>query len=65
MAYHMLLVKPEHRDLAPRLTQALQDLASHDKGQQALQDLGMSGWATPKDDEINMLLMLHQRYMSK
>ncbi|MFM2057395.1 MAG: hypothetical protein RLY71_1780 [Pseudomonadota bacterium] len=65
MAYHILLVKPEHRDLAPRLTQALLELAGHEKGQQALQDLGMSGWTTPKDDEINMLLMLHQRYMSK
>ena len=65
MAYHMLLVQPKHRDMAPRLSQALLGLASHDKGQQALQDLGMSGWTAPKDDEINMLLMLYQRYISK
>lgn len=65
MAYHMLLVQPEHRDLAPRLSQSLLGLAGHDKGQQALQDLGMSGWTTPKDDEINMLLMLYQRYISR
>jgi ABC-type phosphate/phosphonate transport system substrate-binding protein len=65
MAYHMLLLKPEHRDLAPRLSQALLELDRHEKGQQALQDLGISGWATPNDDEINMLLMLYQRYMTK
>jgi len=65
MAYHMLLVQPEHRDLAPRLSQALLELDRHEKGQQALQDLGISGWAAPKDDELNMLLMLYHRYMSK
>lgn len=65
MAYHMLLVQPGHRDLVPRLTQALLELARHEKGPQALQDLGMTGWTAPKDDEINMLLMLYHRYMSK
>lgn len=63
MAYHMLLVHPEQRELAPRLTQALLALDRHDKGTQALQDLGMSGWTTPKDDEIRMLQMLYQRYV--
>ncbi|MEY8875610.1 MAG: PhnD/SsuA/transferrin family substrate-binding protein, partial [Leptothrix sp. (in: b-proteobacteria)] len=65
MAYHMLLVQPGHRDLVPRLTQALLELARHEKGPQALQDLGMTGWTAPKDDEINMLLMLYHRYISK
>lgn len=62
MAYHMLLLHPDQAALLPALRQALLTLGETDKGRQALQDLGMSAWAAPRDDEIAMLQMLYQRY---
>ncbi len=64
LAYHMLLISPEYQALRLPLTQALLDLQQQDKGKQVLQDLGISGWNIPKDDEINMLLMLYNRYVA-
>lgn len=64
LAYHMLLIAPEYQALRPQLTQALLDLSQHDKGAQVLNDLGIQGWNVPKDDEINMLLMLYHRYVA-
>ena len=63
LAYHMLLISPQYQGLRPQLTQALLDLPQQDKGAQVLQDLGIRGWNVPKDDEINMLLMLYNRYV--
>lgn len=62
MAYHMLLLHPDQAALLPALRQALLTLGDSDKGRQALQDLGMSAWTAPRDDEIAMLQMLYQRY---
>jgi anti-anti-sigma factor len=62
MAYHMLLLHPDQAVLLPALQQALLTLGDSDKGRQALQDLGMSAWTAPRDDEIAMLQMLYQRY---
>jgi len=63
LAYHMLLVHPDHQVLAGQLSQTLFTLNASDKGRQALQDLGMSAWVAPDDDEIRMLQMLYQRYV--
>lgn len=63
MASHLLLLHPAHRDLVAPLRTALLDLGQGDKGRQALQDLGMSRWVEPQDDEIRMLQMLYQRYV--
>ena len=44
------------------LREALTGLAQHDKGRQALRDLGMHGWDVPAPEEVEMLLMLYRRY---
>lgn len=62
MAYHMLLLAPEHKDLKQPLSNTLCHLHKDEKGQQVLNDLGMSGWCEPEPDELDMLLILYERY---
>ncbi|MCF7971822.1 MAG: PhnD/SsuA/transferrin family substrate-binding protein [Methylococcaceae bacterium] len=62
MAYHMLLVAPEHKDLRQPLIDTLCHLHEDEKGLQVLSDLGMSGWCKPEPDELDMLLILYERY---
>ena len=62
VASHLLLLHPSCQALVQPLREALTGLAQHDKGRQALQDLGMSGWDVPAPEEVEMLLMLYRRY---
>ncbi|MFM2341687.1 MAG: hypothetical protein RLZZ592_1340 [Pseudomonadota bacterium] len=62
VASHMLLLHPSCQALVTPLRQALLGLGDHDKGRQALQDLGMSAWNVPAPEEVEMLLMLYRRY---
>ncbi|MEK8025094.1 PhnD/SsuA/transferrin family substrate-binding protein [Pseudaquabacterium rugosum] len=62
VASHLLLLRPDCAALAAPLRAALTGLSGHDKGRQALQDLGLSAWDVPADEEIAMLRRLYQRY---
>ena len=62
VASHLLLLHPSCQALVQPLREALTGLAQHDKGRQALQDLGMHGWDVPAPEEVEMLLMLYRRY---
>lgn len=62
VASHLLLLHPSCQALAQPLREALTGLGGHDKGRQALQDLGMNGWDVPAPEEVEMLLMLYRRY---
>lgn len=62
VASHLLLLHPSCQALVQPLREALTGLAQHDKGRQALQDLGMNGWDVPAPEEVEMLLMLYRRY---
>lgn len=62
VASHLLLLHPSCQALVQTLREALTGLAQHDKGRQALQDLGMNGWDVPAPEEVEMLLMLYRRY---
>jgi ABC-type phosphate/phosphonate transport system substrate-binding protein len=62
VASHLMLLHPSCQALVQPLRQALTGLGGHDKGRQALQDLGMNGWDVPAPEEVEMLLMLYRRY---
>ena len=62
VASHLLLLHPSCQALVQPLREALTGLAQHDKGRQALRDLGMHGWDVPAPEEVEMLLMLYRRY---
>jgi anti-anti-sigma factor len=64
MAYHMLLLSPHYETLKSSLTDTLLNLHEDEKGAEVLNDLGLKGWCAPEDDEISMLLMLYNRYVS-
>lgn len=62
MSYHMLLVSPQYAALKSALTDTLYSMHKDEKGRQVLNDLGISSWCAPEEDEIAMLLMLYNRY---
>lgn len=61
-ACHLFTIAPEYSDLAPVIENILLDMTRNSQGRQILQDLGLSGWAKPARDEIDMLTQLYQRY---
>lgn len=61
-AFHLLALAPHCADLAPALERVLLDMNLSSQGRQVLTDLGMSGWSKPTAEEIDMLVMLYQRY---
>ncbi len=65
MAYHMLLLSPHYESLKPQLTDNLFSMQEEEKGRMVLDGLGLKGWSKTEDDEINMLLMLYERYVDK
>jgi anti-anti-sigma factor len=64
MAYHMLLLSPHYETLKSSLTETVLNLHDDEKGAEVLNDLSLKGWCAPEDDEISMLLMLYNRYVS-
>ena len=64
MAYHMLLLSPAFFSLQETITNAFLELQNDAQGKQVLSDLGVDYWCTPEVDEIGMLQILYQRYVT-
>jgi hypothetical protein len=47
------------------MTEVLLNMSQDSQGRQVLADLNITGWSKPKTDEINMLVMLFNRYITK
>ncbi|MDD5272976.1 MAG: PhnD/SsuA/transferrin family substrate-binding protein [Methylovulum sp.] len=62
MAYPMLLLSPSHAGLQKKLADTLLAMQDDDKSRQILADLGLDGWCLPEQAELDMLLMLYNRY---
>lgn len=61
-AFHLFCVAPHCKELGKVFSEVLLNMGQDSQGRQVLADLGLEGWGRPKQDEINMLTMLYQRY---
>lgn len=62
-AFHLLCAAPHCSEIGNAITEVLLNMGQDSQGRQVLSDLGLEGWSKPKQDEINMLAMLFNRYM--
>lgn len=63
-AFHLFCAAPHCADVGKVITEVLLNMEQDSQGRQVLADLGLEGWSKPKQDEINMLSMLFNRYIS-
>jgi hypothetical protein len=63
-AFHLFCAAPHCADIGNVITEVLLNMGQDSQGRQVLADLGLEGWSKPKQDEINMLTMLFNRYMA-
>ncbi len=63
-AFHLFCAAPHCSDVGNAMTEALLNMGQDSQGRQVLADLGLEGWGKPKQDEINMLAMLFNRYVA-
>jgi ABC-type phosphate/phosphonate transport system substrate-binding protein len=63
-AFHLLCAAPHCVDVGHAITEVLLNMGQDSQGRQVLADLGLEGWCKPKQDEINMLAMLFNRYVA-
>ncbi|MEI6707525.1 MAG: PhnD/SsuA/transferrin family substrate-binding protein [Methylococcales bacterium] len=63
-AFHLLCAAPHCVDIGHAITEVLLNMGQDSQGRQVLADLGLEGWCKPKQDEINMLAMLFNRYVA-
>jgi hypothetical protein len=64
IAFHLLCAAPHCADVSHAITEALLNMRQDSQGRQVLADLGLEGWSKPKQEEINMLAMLFNRYVA-
>jgi ABC-type transporter Mla MlaB component len=63
-AFHLFCAAPHCVEVGKAVTEVLLNMGQDSQGRQVLADLGLEGWSKPKQDEINMLIMLFNRYMA-
>ncbi|MDD1605928.1 MAG: PhnD/SsuA/transferrin family substrate-binding protein [Methylococcaceae bacterium] len=63
-AFHLFCAAPHCAEVGKAITEVLLNMGQDSQGRQVLADLGLEGWSRPKQDEINMLVMLFNRYMA-
>lgn len=63
-AFHLFCAAPHCSDVGNAIETVLLNMVHDSQGRQVLTDLGLAGWAKPKQDEINMLAMLFNRYLT-
>lgn len=63
-AFHLFCAAPHCTDVGNAVTEVLLNMAQDSQGRQVLADLGLEGWSRPKQDEVDMLAMLFNRYMA-
>jgi ABC-type phosphate/phosphonate transport system substrate-binding protein len=63
-AFHLLCAAPHCADVGNTIIEILLNMEQDSQGRQVLADLGLEGWSKPKQDEINMLSMLFNRYLA-
>jgi ABC-type phosphate/phosphonate transport system substrate-binding protein len=63
-AFHLFCAAPHCTEVGKAVTRTLLDMGQNNQGKQVLADLGLEGWCRPKQDGINMLIMLFNRYMA-
>jgi anti-anti-sigma factor len=61
-AFHLFSAAPHCIEVGNAVAEVLLNMGQDSQGRQVLADLGMEGWSRPKQDEINMLIMLFSRY---
>jgi hypothetical protein len=61
-AFHLFCVAPHCAEIGNAMSEVLLNMSQDSQGRQVLADLSITGWSKPKQDEINMLVMLFNRY---
>lgn len=64
-AFHLFCAAPHCTEVGRAIEEVLLNMGQDSQGRQVLADLGLEGWAKPKQDEVNMLAMLFNRYLSE
>jgi ABC-type transporter Mla MlaB component/ABC-type phosphate/phosphonate transport system substrate-binding protein len=64
-AFHLFCAAPHCTNVGKAVAEVLLNMGQNSQGRQVLADLGLDGWSKPKQDEINMLAMLFNRYLSE
>jgi ABC-type transporter Mla MlaB component/ABC-type phosphate/phosphonate transport system substrate-binding protein len=64
-AFHLFCAAPHCAEVGKAVAEVLLNMGQDSQGRQVLADLGLEGWSRPKQDEINMLVMLFNRYMAE
>lgn len=62
-AFHLFCAAPHCTEVGNAVTEVLLNMGQDSQGRQVLADLGLEGWSRPKQDEVDMLAMLFNRYM--
>jgi ABC-type phosphate/phosphonate transport system substrate-binding protein len=63
-AFHLLCAASHCTDIGHAITEVLLNMGQDSQGRQVLADLGIEGWGKPKQDEVDMLSMLFNRYLT-
>jgi ABC-type transporter Mla MlaB component/ABC-type phosphate/phosphonate transport system substrate-binding protein len=63
-AFHLLCAASHCVDVGHAITEILLNMGQDSQGRQVLADLGIEGWGKPKQDEVTMLSMLFNRYLT-
>lgn len=61
-AFHLFCVSAHCTEVGEAMSEVLLNMSQDSQGRQVLADLNITGWSKPKQDEINMLVMLFNRY---
>ncbi len=63
-ACHLFCVAPYLKNEGDKLSKVLQDMETDKQGQPILKDIQIDGWCKPEQGELQMLLMVYDRYVN-
>ena len=63
-AFHLFCAAPHCQEVGNAITEVLLNMGQDSQGRQVLADLGLEGWSKPKQEEIDMLALLFNRYVA-
>jgi ABC-type transporter Mla MlaB component len=63
-AFHLFCAAPHCQEVGNAVTEVLLNMGQDSQGRQVLADLGLEGWSRPKQEEVDMLALLFDRYVA-
>lgn len=63
-AFHLFCAAPHCQEIGNTVAEVLLNMGQDSQGRQVLADLGLEGWSRPKQEEVDMLALLFNRYVA-